>query len=342
MEVQPGELVQVRDHAGRQEVLMEALLAIEQAGAMPLPELTPPDYLERLWASAPLEYLEKWDQHRRRWMQEIDRVLVITSQISSREMEPGEGFAAWEKAVTRLTELEESRRLPVLLVAIPTEKGAKDLGLSLEGLEAILLPSMAAAQEQLQAEIERALAIARRGRLFSLQTGDGCTLYLNQGDRRWLTDDGVIDAADRAQGAVVSNLPAGSIYTTVLETETSGELFLPKAGPAKYVTLRFANGRVVEIDGESGVEALQKFLDSHSGEPRRVGHIGIGLNPLLEWALGWTLIDEHVRGHMFICLGENRYMGGQNRSSLNIDFAIPGATLVVENRMIASQGKILT
>jgi hypothetical protein len=48
LEVQPGELVQVRDHAGRQEVLMEALLAIEQAGAMPLPKLTSPAYLERL------------------------------------------------------------------------------------------------------------------------------------------------------------------------------------------------------------------------------------------------------------------------------------------------------
>ena len=173
-----------------------------------------------------------------------------------------------------------------------------------------------------------------------IQTGEGLVLYLNQGDRRWLVDDGLIDAADRAQGAVVSNLPAGSIYTTVLETETNGELFLPDAGPAVNAILRFAGGRVVEIEAESGAEALETFLDSHSGEPRRISHIGIGLNPYLKRPIGWTLVDEHVYGHMFFCLGENRYMGGQNQSSLNVDFAIPGATFVVDKQQVLprSQG----
>lgn len=152
----------------------------------------------------------------------------------------------------------------------------------------------------------------------------------------------MIDPADRAQGAVVSNLPAGSIYTTVLEGETHGELFLPKAGPGVNVTLRFAGGRVVEIAGESGVQALETLLDSHSGEPRRVSHIGIGLNPYLQHPVGWTLVDEHVHGHLFICLGENRYMGGQNQSSLNIDFSIPGATFIVENQLIVLRGNMLS
>ena len=42
--VEVGELVLVRDMAGRSEVLSEILLAVEQQGATPLPEILPPDY----------------------------------------------------------------------------------------------------------------------------------------------------------------------------------------------------------------------------------------------------------------------------------------------------------
>jgi leucyl aminopeptidase (aminopeptidase T) len=332
--VQPGEVIQVRDHAGRQDVLLEVLLAIEQAGGTPLPELTPPGYLERLWTGALLEYLERWDLHRGRWMQEIDRVLVFTSQVAGRGFDRGAGFNAWERAIDRLTEMEESRGLPILVAAIPTRQAARDLDLSLEELENLLLPALQVDPETLQDEIQRVLAICRRGQRFSLQTGEGCTLTLDQGDRQWFKDDAEIDAQDRAEGAVVSNLPAGSIYTTVLEEKTVGEVFLPKAGPAVNVILRFAEGRVVDTEADSGAKDLEALFDSHSGEPRRVSHIGIGLNPRLERAIGWTIVDEHVYGHMFICLGENRYMGGLNQSSLNIDFAIPGAVFAVDRRIV--------
>jgi leucyl aminopeptidase (aminopeptidase T) len=85
---------------------------------------------------------------------------------------------------------------------------------------------------------------------------------------------------------------------------------------------------------------LEMMFDAHSGEPRRIGHIGIGLNPHLGQPIGWTLIDEHVHGSMFVSFGENRYMGGGNQSSLNIDYAIPSSTFVVDGRTIVTAGKM--
>jgi len=44
--------------------------------------------------------------------------------------------------------------------------------------------------------------------------------------------------------------------------------------------------------------------------------------------IGWTLVDEHLPGCVFMALGENRYMGGQNISSLNVDLLVgPDALL---------------
>jgi leucyl aminopeptidase (aminopeptidase T) len=161
------------------------------------------------------------------------------------------------------------------------------------------------------------------------------------GDRPWLTDDGLIDEADRARGAHVGNLPAGSVYTTVIEGATEGSLWLAQAGGATDVVLHFHDGRVDRIEAAAGAEGLRAMFDRHSGEPRRVSHIGLGLNPYLGAPIGWTLVDEQARGCLLICFGENRYLGGENTSSLNVDFALPGATLVVDGRAIVSEGKLV-
>ena len=47
LNIQPGELIQVRDHCDRPDVLSEVLLAIDMVSATPLVEHQSPAYLER-------------------------------------------------------------------------------------------------------------------------------------------------------------------------------------------------------------------------------------------------------------------------------------------------------
>jgi len=70
---------------------------------------------------------------------------------------PKDAFEAWQQAQYRLTVIEEERRLPYLLAAIPTEMGAQQLGLASEELEEILLPALRASVGELQDEIGRVL-----------------------------------------------------------------------------------------------------------------------------------------------------------------------------------------
>jgi leucyl aminopeptidase (aminopeptidase T) len=209
-----------------------------------------------------------------------------------------------------------------------------------EQLEAALLPALLAPAEELADEARRVLKTIGGRQELSILTGNDCVLHLQQGERAWLIDDGLIDPEDRRRGAIVSNLPAGSIYSTVLESETRGCLWLPKAGEAKDVTLHFQEGRIVDIQAAIGAEELKACLFRHTGEPGRVSHIGIGLNPYLRQPVGWDIpVDEHVYGYMFIALGENRYMGGVNESSLNVDFMISGATFMAGDRAIVYEGE---
>jgi len=338
--VRAGELISVRDDAGCFELLLEILLTIERLGATPLPSLTPAEYMERLWNESPRTYLAQWDRHRQAWSRHSDRVLVLLGAYPEFDTVPDEAFQAWELAVERLTAIEEERRLPVLLVAVPTEDRATQLGLSLEAMEKILVPALLVSTEELQSEIDRVLNPLRAVQHITIQTGEEHALLLERGGRAWLNDDGCIDETDRLQGAIVSNLPAGSIYTTVVESETRGSIQLPKAGPARDVVLHFDGGRIVDIDAATGGARLAKWLDGHSGEARRVGHIGIGLNPNLDQPIGWTFVDHCARGFLWISLGENQYMGGQNESSLNVDLELPHATLWADERAIVVDGTV--
>jgi len=338
--VRAGELVQIREHSGRFEVLLEMALAVERVGATPLPELTPPTYVRRLLSETTADHLATWDRHRIDWLRQVDRVLVLQGADLNLAEAPAPARDAWNRAVHRLVELEDERRLPFLLVAVPTHDRADALSLSLEALEARLLPALAAPIEELRQHSERVLARVQGGREMTLRHSDGAELQMSIAGRRWLVDDGWIDAEDRRQSGHVSNLPAGSVYTTVVESSVSGQLWLPRVGDARGVRLTFEDGRIVDVAGSEERERFVELLQRHSGDRDRISHIGIGLNPYLHQGIGWTLVDEHVHGAIFIALGENRYVGGENQSSLNIDFVLPEATLLVDHAPVVETGRL--
>ena len=297
-------------------------------------------YLHQLWNEAPLTYLAQWDQHRRGWMEAYHRVLRLQGDEPKIAEVRQTGFQAWLEATHRLTQREEERRLPFLVVAIPTAPRAEAAGLTLAELEEVMLPALAAPVAELRAANGRALA-AIAGGSFAIRTGGGHLLTLQQGDRRWHEDDGLLDQEDWAKGAFVGNLPSGDIYTTVLEEATEGELWLPVMGEAQDVLLHFRGGRIIASEAARGGESLDALFARHKANPRRISHLGIGLNPYLHTPIGWTLVDEHIYGQLYFALGENRYMGGQNESSLNIDFIIPNATFLVDRRVIVAEGRLV-
>jgi len=339
LNIQPGELIQVRDHIDRPEVLHEVLLAIEWAGATPLVDPQSPAYLNRWLAEATPEMIEQSSQHRLKWMLEIDRVISFNGGIPNFALATPAALAAWQQMDEAITALEERRQLPILVVAVPNQQRADLLSIPLHELEAYMMPAHLLSIAESQQLIDKALA-AVAGHHITINTGQAHTLHLYQGDRYWHGDDGVIDERDRQHKTIVSNLPAGSVYTTIHETLTHGSLYLPKVFEASEVVFHFAAGRITQIEAAHHAEQVAAWLDGHSGEPRRISHIGIGLNPQLRQPIGWTIVDEHVMGALFLALGENRYMGGQNESSLNHDFALHGASLQVDGRVIVQDGRL--
>jgi leucyl aminopeptidase (aminopeptidase T) len=329
--VEMGEIVLVRDHSGRYDVLQEVLLAIEEAGALPMPQILPARYLERMLRLAPLAYLTHWDHHRDALLEAAQRVIVLGGDKPDFSTIDDQSLHAYLSADERLTQIEEKNKLPFVVTAIPTAKRAYQLSMTLDMLDMHMLPALCMNAHALNERISQALVPLAAVDSMVVHSGARSQMYLHRGARAWLSDDGLIDNTDRLRGAIVSNLPAGSIYVPPLESMADGELFVPQLHTARDVHLFFEGGVIVEIGCKQPSEqsAVAAWLDSHSGGSRRISHIGIGLNPALSTPIGWTLVDEHIDGRVFLALGENRYMNGENESSLNHDIVLdPDAKIV--------------
>ncbi len=80
-------------------------------------------------------------------------------------------------------------------------------------------------------------------------------------------------------------------------------------------------------------------LPAFRGE--RLSHVGIGLNQFLAGPVGWTIIDEHIAGRLFLALGESRYMGGENASAINIDLLVEAsASLDIGASPVVNTGRL--
>ena len=114
---------------------MKVLLAIECAGATPLTRFASPDYLVRLLAHAPLQYLSEWDHHRGKLLATVDRILVLGSTHPDLSSVSTDALHEWRHAMERLTVIEEERRIPIVVAGIPSLLRAHQSGCTLEALE---------------------------------------------------------------------------------------------------------------------------------------------------------------------------------------------------------------
>ena len=299
-------VVLVRDRCGRDDVVDAVLAELHARGRETVVERVSNARLREIVSNADVAVLATWDAERAHDTARVEAVVSLGGWPADLAGLPDVAVAAWAAASGRVEAELEARRVPMVLVAVPTVAIAHELGMHLDDLDELVFGAIAVSSIDLAAATAPVLAMLAASDQFDLVTSSGVTAMRRDG-RPLLVDDGVIDAGDIAAGAIVSNLPAGSVYWTVDEECTRGSAAM-------------TDGSVFHFD-ERGRVATGPL----AGE--RVGHVGIATNPLITTEIGWTLIDEHRAGAVFLSLGENRYMGGANASAVNVDFVAAAASL---------------
>ena len=313
-------IVLVRDRCGRADVVEAVVDECRMRGLDAVVEHVSNDRLrEMIGSDSPVE-LARWDLERADLTPAVNGLIVLGGWRADLAGLPTESVQAWAAAAGRVERALEERNVPTVVVAVPTEYVAKRLGVSLAELEVRVLPGLLVSSTSLRDSAAPFVDALQANSRVDVMTAAG-TLVVDRGQRPVMIDDGRVEPADIARGAVVSNLPGGSLYWTVIEDATRGEIELTDGA-----VLRFDNGGRV-VTGEYVSE--------------RISHLGVAVNPLVTGTIGWTIVDEHRPGAVFLALGENRYMGGDNESRINVDLMPASPTVTVGGITLVKDGVLV-
>jgi leucyl aminopeptidase (aminopeptidase T) len=150
----------------------------------------------------------------------------------------------------------------------------------------------------------------------------------------------VSKAAHRACSSRSNLALAASV---IAADSANGTVRIPQLAEARDVVLTFTSGTsgVVTSAEGTGAASVVPWLAQFDPDARRISHVGIGLNPACGRDTGWTILDEHRAGAIFLSLGENRYMGGMNVSTLNHDVVLDTASLRCGGTQVVVDGHLV-
>jgi aminopeptidase len=165
----------------------------------------------------------------------------------------------------------------------------------------------------------------------------GTDLRLKVGGRTWINSDGK------------HNMPSGEVFTGPIEDSAEGTIHFtipssPRGVEVRDVRLRFAAGRVVEAQADTGQAYLEAALDTDPGA-RYLGEIGIGTNSGIDRATGSILFDEKMAGTVHLALGRSYpETGGTNLSALHWDMICDlrhGGRLSIDGQLLNENGSFV-
>ncbi len=109
---------------------------------------------------------------------------------------------------------------------------------------------------------------------------------------------------------------------------------------SELVYIKIKKGRAARITGGKSAKRISRYLSASGSEGRLLTEIGIGTNSQIK--PNHFLPHEKVKsGMVHLGFGNNRYLGGSNSANLHFDSLITPANLVMDNRNIVKDGKLV-
>lgn len=233
--------------------------------------------------------------HRLAAMKETDVIILVrggTNSAESSDIDPEKAAAAGH---ARQPVLEERLTKRWVMTQHPTPADAQKAGMSTEAWADFVYGAVNkdwAAQREFQ---EQMVEILDAGSEVRIVSDDDTDLKMSI--------DGMTALNDYGQG----NMPGGEVATTPVVDSVEGTLFvdIPFTENGREVQdacLEFENGEVVKSDAAQNEDALTSLIETDEGS-RRVGELGIGMNPDIDRFTGSLLFDEKMDDTIHVALG---------------------------------------
>ncbi|MBI5061092.1 MAG: aminopeptidase [Candidatus Aenigmarchaeota archaeon] len=368
MNMRENETLSIRGGLHEQDLVEEIALTAMEQGVNPSFGTASDKYVEEFYDRIPVKYLRTVSKMSLKQAEVLDNSIGLERLKDPRIMEkvPPYKTAAAVEGAKPVSKLMDKRKVKWCYVGFPSEEMAKKFGISYSLLRKFILDGILVKQKLLFSRasfLSRNLKLAQKVHFWD-EFGTDMTLRIT--GRKILIADGYISDIDKKHGDVGLNLPDGEVFLAPIETYGTGTLVAPKqmdrhsGKPIENIKLVFEDGKLnlKKSTADKNEKAMKDTIlrsiaidKKHETRVRttNVAELGIGLNPLIDRAIGYTLTDEKIGGTIHVAIGYNKgAYGGRSESCLHWDFVThKGITLEAELRngktkVLIEGGKILS
>ena len=335
LSIKPAQFVEIRGDAAMWECIEAVSLAVERVGAVPCLNVTSIAHEAERIRTLATDWLRRPSPFLMDLATRATAAIVIerdwTQLVASC---PSERLKAWNQAIGVLVNQQESRHVPCCMIAHPGALRQDELLVPRGDICSIIENAINVNITELDERVRSVKQTIDNGSVLDIRSPNGSRLECQLGSRPVFENDG------RLRDNSALNLPFGAISFTVPETTVKGSICFRRWRNAQDLTITFVDGRISDISAANSPKAFADFVGTHSGHRDRISHIGIGVNPGIQSSTGLISVDECKSGMLFVALGENRYMGGKNESTLNMDLTCPDSTVFIGSRCIVRDGRL--
>lgn len=349
--VRDGDAVFIIGGSHAQRFLEEVAIAVARLGGQPFISAVSNDYQKRLLETVSVPHFKRLPKIMMGVAQAMDAYVIIEPfsdpSIKSSFRDKMQARSEGNFPVQQVIYGKPGKRW--LYMGWATEGMAKMYNVPLETLEKLVIGGCNIDYEKLKDDCDHVMIALKDARYVHVTDPHGTDFRLKIEGRRLNPDDGMLSPAKESIGDLGGNLPAGEVFVAPDESYGEGTIYCPltiddltRATIIKGARLVFKDGTLIpeKCTAESNQDVLRDTLQKmvevdmekyNSPNALKVAELGIGLNPVIDRAIGYILTDEKIGGSVHVAFGRSDMYGGNVQSNMHWDFVTaPDITMEVE------------
>ena len=263
---------------------------------------------------------------------------------------PEARLAKWNAGFSAIHGMLNGSPVRGAFIEYPSAGMAAAVGMNPDAFARMQLAAIGADPEAMARTGQALEAKFRNARAVRITSPGGTDLRLTLAGRPGILDAGMLSPGAEKEKLFAKRwfvLPGGNFGVAPRETSATGTLVIPKDKckfrPVRDARYEFSAGTLRSVAAAEGEACIKEQLDAYGEGIRRIGFIGIGLNPELEVVeQGGDYRPYAAAGMVSVLLGDNRLLGGTNEVEGGMGFGLPivGATVEVDGEVLVRDGKV--
>ena len=351
--VKPGEVVVIS--GGVQKLALMEALAIEaaKAGAVVEPLFVTTDRLQRAFvADVPDEYLGQPNPTLEKWLKTIDVWISTADREDAKavlEGIPETKLSKVARSAEAVRTALNNSKIRGVYIGVPNEKDAEYARVDWSTYQNMQWDAINTDYQEMTKKGNQLAKILEDAKSIRISSPAGTDITMAPAHRKAFVDAGILGERAKEGGAFLgrqASLPGGTLVIAPIENSANGKVVAPKdtCRPYEYLTgamYVFKDGQMVSFNAKGNRECFEQDFAAYTGDKDRIASFQIGLNPALRvMEEGSEYRPLEAAGMVYIGMGNNQLLGGNNKTEFGWMIPVVKATVEVDGKTVVKDGRL--